>query len=374
VEILGVCPYFDIALLKVKGFKTKAFLKLHLNTYKINPGEESFAIGFPLGQENMKITKGVISGQQDNYYQTDTPINPGNSGGPLIHNGKVIGINAAGIDTAENIGFAVPISRYYMILDEIKKSKLIMYPNNLFEYQKTGEEYKRCSGSKCIGGVIVTKIYEDSIMMKSKIKEGDLLCSINDVHIDHYANMDETWMGQKMNLDNKLSSLKLNSEVKLDFWHCGKMYTDNLLMSENKGSIRIVYPNYEKLEYLVFGGFVFMNLTLNHLKKEKFLTQENFQYLIRSNQSECRVILVNILLESKVSNLNIFKKGDILKRINDTPIRTLKDVKKAISKKVRNEICEDIICFENERNKKVYFDYSKVEKENIKLKGIYKYV
>ena len=36
------------------------------------------------GQENLKISQGVISGFQAHLLQTDTPINSGNSGGPLV--------------------------------------------------------------------------------------------------------------------------------------------------------------------------------------------------------------------------------------------------------------------------------------------------
>ena len=42
--------------------------------------------------------------------QTDAAINHGNSGGPLVDMaGQVVGINSAGADTAENIGFAIAI-------------------------------------------------------------------------------------------------------------------------------------------------------------------------------------------------------------------------------------------------------------------------
>jgi serine protease Do len=42
--------------------------------------------------------------------QTDAAINHGNSGGPLLNMaGQVVGINSAGADTAENIGFAIAI-------------------------------------------------------------------------------------------------------------------------------------------------------------------------------------------------------------------------------------------------------------------------
>jgi S1-C subfamily serine protease len=42
--------------------------------------------------------------------QTDAAINPGNSGGPLVDlAGNVVGINSAGADQAENVGFAIQI-------------------------------------------------------------------------------------------------------------------------------------------------------------------------------------------------------------------------------------------------------------------------
>jgi S1-C subfamily serine protease len=42
--------------------------------------------------------------------QTDAAINPGNSGGPLVDMaGQVVGINTAGDNQAENIGFAIEI-------------------------------------------------------------------------------------------------------------------------------------------------------------------------------------------------------------------------------------------------------------------------
>ncbi len=50
--------------------------------------------------------------------QTDAAINHGNSGGPLVDMaGRVVGINSAGSDNAENIGFAIAIDSVKAAID-----------------------------------------------------------------------------------------------------------------------------------------------------------------------------------------------------------------------------------------------------------------
>jgi S1-C subfamily serine protease len=51
--------------------------------------------------------------------QTDAAINHGNSGGPLVDmQGRVVGINSAGSDNAENIGFAIAIDSARSAIDQ----------------------------------------------------------------------------------------------------------------------------------------------------------------------------------------------------------------------------------------------------------------
>lgn len=61
--------------------------------------------------------------------QTDAAINHGNSGGPLVDMaGRVIGINSAGNDGAENIGFAIPIDSAKTVIEQAMSDPLAPSP------------------------------------------------------------------------------------------------------------------------------------------------------------------------------------------------------------------------------------------------------
>ncbi|MGZ8629703.1 MAG: S1C family serine protease [Actinomycetota bacterium] len=104
-------------------------------------GQRVVALGYALGLEGgPTVTTGIVSSldrtieAQDpnckaceggvrtypSVIQTDAAINPGNSGGPLVDMaGNVVGINSAGNEQAENIGFAIKIA---FVRDTIESS------------------------------------------------------------------------------------------------------------------------------------------------------------------------------------------------------------------------------------------------------------
>ncbi len=124
----GDCEH-DLAVLKIDG-KNLPTLALG-NSSDLELGQRVVAIGYALAlQGGPTVTTGIVSSldrtvqvQDPNcqvcqnggrtysdVVQTDAAINHGNSGGPLLNmQGQVIGINSAGDDSAENIGFAIAI-------------------------------------------------------------------------------------------------------------------------------------------------------------------------------------------------------------------------------------------------------------------------
>jgi S1-C subfamily serine protease len=137
-KIIGQDPRNDLALIQIKADRKLPFLRLG-DSDGLQVGQKVLAIGNPFGLEGT-LTTGIVSSlgrslasenerPLEDLIQTDAAINPGNSGGPLLDShGDVIGINTAiyGNQTMDGqagnigIGFAMPISRAKMMLDEFK--------------------------------------------------------------------------------------------------------------------------------------------------------------------------------------------------------------------------------------------------------------
>lgn len=123
-HLVGTDTINDIAYLQIISehiFPTLSFA----DSSRVAIGQSVYAVGDALGFFRNTISAGIVSGlarsinahnevRSENLrglIQTDAAINPGNSGGPLIDSdGKVIGVNAAHVSLAENIGFAIPIN------------------------------------------------------------------------------------------------------------------------------------------------------------------------------------------------------------------------------------------------------------------------
>ncbi len=179
-KVVGTDPVLDLAVIKLQsasGLTPATFA----NSDKVNVGDQTIAIGAPLGLSGT-VTNGIVSSlnrsiqiassaapkqdQQDNgdngdnspfnfwnfdqnggnsgqssaqstislpVIQTDAAINPGNSGGPLLNGkGQVIGVNVAiasagssnsGDQTGSiGVGFAIPSNVAQRVADDIIKN------------------------------------------------------------------------------------------------------------------------------------------------------------------------------------------------------------------------------------------------------------
>ncbi|OIO45655.1 hypothetical protein COX24_02890 [bacterium (Candidatus Gribaldobacteria) CG23_combo_of_CG06-09_8_20_14_all_37_87_8] len=204
-EIIARDEINDIAVLKINK-KNLAFLKLG-DSSRLELGQTVVAIGNALGLFQNTVSTGVISGLSREIraqsevsqaqtslrglIQTDAAINPGNSGGPLLDlGGGVIGVNAAMVFGAENIGFALPINNAKRDLEELKKYGRIRKPFLGVRYLSITPEIKDelnlpvSTGALVIAEPDITQrnvrqaVIPNSPAHKAGIKETDIILEI----------------------------------------------------------------------------------------------------------------------------------------------------------------------------------------------------
>ena len=372
VKLVGICPDFDLALLKLEKRKTEHLNLENRGHYK--PGDETEALGFPLGnvQTNLKITKGIISGRYSGLIQTDTPINPGNSGGPLIFNNKVIGVNSSGMLFANNIGYAVPIEKFYLVEEAMKKNKWVRRPQLPFMYHNLNPDYFNSQDIKkgCSSGVRVSYVFPNSPVEKIGLKKGDIICEIDGHKVENNGLINKKWFNEKMDIIDFFDFTKNDANVKIKFWNGKQMINQNFQYKYFPTGIETVFPIYEEIDHEIFGGMVFMNKTLNHIQQNP---KDNiFNYMNLEEREKPKIIISKIFEGSPISNLNIIEPYDEIIKINDIEVNTLNDVRKALInplKKGKNYF----VILENSKGKQVTFNMKNLEKIEEDFSRIFRY-
>ncbi|WP_027399640.1 S1C family serine protease [Anaerovorax odorimutans] len=234
-EVLWNDASIDLAIVKIKANNLVA-AELG-DSEEVNVGSYTVAIGNPLGMAFQRsVTQGVVSGLNrsisisdgqgsttiDDLIQTDASINSGNSGGPLLNSeGQVIGINTAKAQSAEGLGFAIPINTAKPIVEEIitkgefnrayigikgisVEDLVKAYPNEDFGAEK---------------GVYVVQIYTESPAAKAGLKEDDVIIGINDKEVETMSQLIKDLYqyrpGDKITLKVLRNSKKINLDVTL---------------------------------------------------------------------------------------------------------------------------------------------------------------
>ncbi|KDR96339.1 serine protease, S1-C subfamily, contains C-terminal PDZ domain [Peptoclostridium litorale DSM 5388] len=194
-SVLWYDTVLDLAVIKVEK---QGLIPAELgDSDNVEVGDIAMAIGNPLGLEfERSLTQGIISGLNrsiqidqyqtiENLIQTDATINPGNSGGPLLNSkGQVIGINTAKIQTAEGLGFAIPINMATPIVNQfIEKGE--------FERVLLGirgvevSRFERATGTDLSvdDGLYVVEVSAGSAAASAGMQNGDIIVKIGNKDI-----------------------------------------------------------------------------------------------------------------------------------------------------------------------------------------------
>lgn len=205
VEVVATDPLNDVAFLKIKDASDLNAATLG-DSKTINVGQQVIAIGNALGEFQNSVTSGIVSGTGrsvtasdgsgynsetlSDMIQTDAAINSGNSGGPLVNAaGEVIGINTATSSSAENMGFAIPISSVKGMLNQLiesgkaKRTYLGVYSTSITAESAKQNNLPVTSGEYLYSPSSYSAIVKGSPADKAGLKDKDIITAVNGVKV-----------------------------------------------------------------------------------------------------------------------------------------------------------------------------------------------
>jgi S1-C subfamily serine protease len=237
-DLVGADPILDVAVLKLEGegigFSTVAVIE---DSASIRVGEEVIAIGNPMGLEQT-VTRGIVSGINRilpvapmsfrvPMIQTDAAINPGNSGGPLLNRcGQVIGMTTSVLDSAENIGFALPAGVIRGVLPALIRDGRVIRPwlglrGQLIEK----DEIQALFNIDVVDGFLVESVDPGSPSEKAGLRGGFLPVSVGNQDFLFGGDIVVSFNGQALkepeNYEKVAKTLRVGDKVRLTIFRDG---------------------------------------------------------------------------------------------------------------------------------------------------------
>lgn len=347
VEVIGVSPERDLALLKVDQDDLRVIVaelgKLPVLQFgdsdTIHRADEIMALGYPLGQDSLKSTVGVVSGRQHmegrSLIQIDAPINPGNSGGPALNKqGQVVGVNSSGIfgGGTQNVGYVIPSNEVKLFLKQLEDMpeeggvKFLRKPFLGVLYNTASETVAEFLGNPKPGGQYVVEVYRGSPLDKAGVKAGDMLYEIDGHQIDYFGEIRVRWSEDKVSVVDYVSRLTPGDKIHLVVYRNGirKELVAEFDFSK-MAAVRSRFPGYEQIDYEVAGGLVVMELALNHLPILVKLNAQLTRYVELESQMEPSLIITHVLPDSAAARSRVLHSAMVIKNINGKPTKTIAD-------------------------------------------------
>jgi Do/DeqQ family serine protease len=311
----------DLAVLRIEAAQEKLpFLKM-ADSDGLEVGDMALAIGNPFGV-GQTVTSGIISavartavGISDyNFFiQTDAAINPGNSGGALIGmDGQLIGINTAIFSRSGGsvgIGFAIPSNMVRTVVDAVRAGGKLVRPWMGAGGQPVTAEIASSLGLSRPAGVLINKVRSGSPASQADLRTGDVVVAINDKPVDDPDSM-----------RYRVATLGVGGVAQLSVFRQGK--AQNLTM-------RLAGPpeNPPRDLRALTGRHPLAGAKVANLNPA--LVEE-----IRFDGADEGVVTLDVAAPSPAASLGL-RPGDVIVRVNEREIRTVKDLADALAVEVR---------------------------------------
>ena len=191
-RVLGVAECSDLAVIDVEG---EGFPFLAWREGPVDVGLDVYAAGFPLGDPEYTLTRGIVSKARADgdrawtsvryVLEHDANIQPGNSGGPLVdEEGHVVGINYSG-------GFAAAAGQFFAIAQDEAVSVIerLREGEDVDSFGLNGEAF--VDPESGFSGIWVTSVTSGSAMDDAGVRPGDIISSMEGISLGRGGTMAE---------------------------------------------------------------------------------------------------------------------------------------------------------------------------------------
>ena len=326
-RVIGTDPTTDLALVKIEGDDFPAIVVGNSDNLKV--GEWVLAVGNPFNLGST-VTAGVVSAksrglganQVESFIQTDAAINQGNSGGALVNaKGELVGINSvlsSPTGAYAGYGFAIPTSIMTKVIADLKQYGTVQRAllgirggsigSSLMDDRQPIDKSGKTLADKAkelgvVEGVWVSEIVENGSAAGADIKVDDVIIGVDNKKVSNMADLQEA-----------LAKHRPGDKVKVKLMRDKKEKTVEVTLKNEQGTTKIVKD--AGMEIL---GAAFKELP-DDLKK-----QLNLGYGLQ----------VTGVSSGKMSDAGV-RKGFIILKANDQPMRKVSDLEEVMKAAVKS--------------------------------------
>jgi Do/DeqQ family serine protease len=320
-KVIGTDPNTDLALIKIDA-KNLPVMTIG-NSDDVKLGQWVMAIGYPLNLD-VTVTQGIVSAKSRNigintqaaapvesFIQTDAAVNPGSSGGALVNtNGELIAINSAiASPTGSFAGYAyaIPSNLMKKVISDIMKYGSVqrgylgisMAPEGLDNDKK-----KELGINSDLAGVFVMEVSPKSAADDAGLKKGDVITEVNSQPVTYDAQLAELIARQKP-----------GDHVKLTYVRNGEQKTTDAVLQGKLGT----FASQQTAAVESLGA--------------------DFSNLSKDDATKLGIdggVVVNNIRDGVLSSQTNMRPGFIITKIGDAPVKTVDQLKDALSKQGSN--------------------------------------
>jgi len=342
-NVVGFDPETDVAVIKIDSTKDLPTVTLG-DSNAAQVGDWVLAMGSPFGLDQT-VTAGIISKKErespyfnvfQRFLQTDAAINRGNSGGPLVNmRGEVIGMNsqiATSTGDYNGIGFALPANETNFVYKQLIAQGKVKRGYLGITLESVHDEYAKVFSLSEARGAIITMVAptengEATPAAKDGLQLGDIIVEFEGSPVDNAQDLIQRVASTPVGQQTTLTFLR-DVNGKLD------KKTATVVLGERPASVAArewdepAKPAAKTADPR--GNALHLGVTLAELTPQlmadKHLTNVQGLYV---KEIDPNGLVAE--LRQPATSLPALSEGDVINRINRTPVTTLTDFTRVLN-------------------------------------------